>query len=138
MERSEARAVNLHELVSGVMEAREPEWLRKGLHVENTLPVTPVEVFVDESEVEQVVLSLLIHVEHAVENYAGQACSCQQPCPGDRVQIAVDFEGPSEVSETPDEPTSGDSFSLPGLPSDRAEPWRRHSLIPDAAGWVPL
>ena len=31
LERSEARAVNLHELVSGVMEAREPEWLRKGV-----------------------------------------------------------------------------------------------------------
>ncbi|HYI95296.1 MAG TPA: response regulator [Bryobacteraceae bacterium] len=113
LERSEARAVNLHELVTGVMEAREPEWLRKGLHVENTLPVTPVEVFVDESELEQVVLSLLIQVEHTVENYAGNRVRVSSRVLGTRVQIAIDFEGPAEVSDTPDEPTPGDAFSLP-------------------------
>jgi CheY-like chemotaxis protein len=113
LERSDARAVNLHELVNDVMEAREPEWLRKGLHVENMLPVTPVEVFVDESELEQVVLSLLIHVEHTVENYTGKRVRVSSRVLGTRVQIAVDFEGPSEVSSTPDEPAPGDAFSLP-------------------------
>lgn len=112
MERSEARPVNLYQLVSGVMEAREPEWRRKGLQVENALPVTPMEVFVDESELEQVVLSVLIHVEHAVEDHPGNPVRVSSRVLGNRLQITVDFAGPSELSHVAEEPTSGDSFGL--------------------------
>ena len=83
MEESEARAVNLHEIVSGVMEAREPEWRRKGIRVENGLPVSArSKSYADESELEQVLLSLLIHVEHAVEDQAAKNVPGQQPCSG--------------------------------------------------------
>lgn len=113
LESSEARAVNLHQLVSRIMEAREPEWLRKGLHVENALPVSPVEVFVDESELEQVVLSLLINVEHAVENFTTHSVRVSSRVLGARVQVAVVFSGPAEIPNAAEEPASGDSFSLP-------------------------
>ena len=113
IEGSESREVNLHQLVSGVMEAREPEWRRKGIPVENTLPVSPVEVFADESELEQVMLSLLIHVEHATQlSQTMQPVRVNSRVLGNRVQISIDFSGSSLIAKAADEPTSGDSFSL--------------------------
>ena len=112
LERTEAKAVNLHELANRVMEAREPEWKRKCIPVENGLPVTPVEVFVDESELEQVLLSLLIHVEHAVQDKPGEPVEVHSRVLGSRVQITIDFHGPSALTVAADEPASGDSFSL--------------------------
>jgi CheY-like chemotaxis protein len=111
MEQSEARAVNLHELVSGVMEAREPEWRRKGIVAENALPVSPIEVYADESELEQVFLSLLIHVEHAVQEQPSKTVRVSSRVLGARVQIAIDFSSPA-VPSVIQEPTSGDSFGL--------------------------
>lgn len=112
MEGSEARAVNLHEIANGVMEAREPEWRRKHVRVENGLPVSPVEVFADESELEQITLSLLIHAEHAVQDRPGGQIRVNSRVLGSRVQITVDFSGPDVQPIPPDEPTSGDSFGL--------------------------
>jgi signal transduction histidine kinase len=112
MERSEAGAVNLHQLVSNVMEAREPEWKRKEIRLENALPVSPVEVFVDESELEQVVLSLLIHVEHAVQNHAGKSVRLSSRVLGSRIQISIDFSGPADMGDLLREPTAADSFGL--------------------------
>jgi two-component system, cell cycle sensor histidine kinase and response regulator CckA len=112
MERSEAQPVNLHQLVSSVMEAREPEWRRKGIRLENALPVSPVEVFADESELEQVVLSLLIHVEHAVENHSGKSVRLSSRVLGSRIQVSIDFAGPQGMEELVQEPTAADSFGL--------------------------
>ncbi|HYP05164.1 MAG TPA: GAF domain-containing protein [Bryobacteraceae bacterium] len=112
MERSEARPVNLHELVSTVMEARESEWRRKGIGLENALPVSPVEVFADESELEQVVLSLLIHVEHAVENHPGKSVRLSSRVLGTRIQVSIDFAGPATLEDLQEEPTAAGSFGL--------------------------
>ena len=112
MERSEAKAVNVHQLVSTVMEAREPEWRRKGIGLENAIPVSPVEVFADESELEQVVLSLLIHVEHAVENHAGKSVRLSSRVLGSRIQVSIDFAGPAGMEELQDGPAAADSFGL--------------------------
>ncbi len=112
MEQSEAQAVNLHQLVSGVMEAREPEWKRKGIVVENSLPLSPIEVYADESELEQVFLSLLIHVEHAVQDQPAKKVRVSSRVLGARVQIAIDFSSPALMPSIVQEPTSGDSFGL--------------------------
>jgi signal transduction histidine kinase len=112
IERSEARAVNLHEVVNGVIEAREPEWRRKVLRLENNIPVTPVEVFADESELEQVMLSLLIHVEHAVQDRTGEAVRVNSRVLGSRVQITIDFSNSAQLPIASEESTSGDSFGL--------------------------
>ena len=109
MEQSEAQAVNLHQLVSGVMEAREPEWKRKGILVENSLPLSPIEVYADESELEQVFLSLLIHVEHAVQDQATKKVRVSSRVLGVRVQTAIDFSSPALMPSIVQEPTSGDS-----------------------------
>jgi CheY-like chemotaxis protein len=94
------------------MEAREPEWRRKGITGENALPVSPIEVYADESELEQVVLSLLIHVEHAVEDQAAKNVRVSSRVLGARVQIAIDFSSPAVIPSGIQEPTSGDSFGL--------------------------
>jgi two-component system sensor histidine kinase EvgS len=112
MERSEARPVNLHQLVSSVVEVREPEWRRKGIRVENALPVSPVEVFAEESELEQVVLSILIHVEHAVENHPGKGVRLSSRVLGSRIHVSIDFSGPADMHELLEEPTAADSFGL--------------------------
>ena len=80
--------------------------------MENTLPVTPVEVFADESELEQVMLSLLIHVEHAVQDRARAGVRVNSRVLGSRVQITIDFSALLALPSLPDEPTSGDSFGL--------------------------
>jgi CheY-like chemotaxis protein len=113
MERAEARCVNLHQLVSNVMESRESEWRRKGIELENAVPVVPVEVFVEESEIEQVFLSLLIHVEHAVQNHPAKHVRLNSRVLGSRVQVSVDFPGTTIITAAAEEPTTGDSFSLP-------------------------
>ena len=46
---------------------------------ENALPVSPIEVYADESELEQVFLSLLIHVEHAVQDQSTKNVPSEQP-----------------------------------------------------------
>jgi signal transduction histidine kinase/CheY-like chemotaxis protein len=112
MEQSEARPVNLHQLVSGVIEAREPEWKRKGILAENALPLSPIEVYADESELEQVFLSLLIHAEHAVQDQAAKNVRVSSRVLGARVQIAIDFSSPTVIPSALQEPTSGDSFGL--------------------------
>jgi signal transduction histidine kinase/CheY-like chemotaxis protein len=112
MERSEATSLNLHQLVSTVMEAREPEWRRKGIRIENALPVSPVEVFAEESELEQVVLSLLIHVEHAVENHSGKSVRLSSRVLGNRIQVSIDFAGPADMRDLLEEPVAADSFGL--------------------------
>ena len=105
--------VNLHQLVSTVMEAREPEWRRKGIGLENALPVSPVEVFADEGELEQVSLSLLIHVEHAVENHPGKSVRLSSRVLGTRVQVSIDFAGPANIDRVAAKsPSPRDSFGL--------------------------
>ena len=111
MERAEARSLNLHQLVSNVMEAREAEWRRKGIELENAVPVLPVEVFVEESEIEQVFLSLLIHIEHAVQNHSTKHVRLSSRVLGSRVQVSVDFPG-TTILETAEGTTTEDSFSL--------------------------
>ena len=110
MERAEARAINLHHLVSNIVDVREPEWQRKHIALENTLPLSPVEVFADESELEQVILSLLVHVEHALEQHPGRTARMSSRVLGNRVQISIDFSGTMENYF--DDHSSGDSFSL--------------------------
>jgi signal transduction histidine kinase/CheY-like chemotaxis protein len=112
MERAEARSVNLHQLVSNVMEAREPEWRRKGIELDNGVPVVPVDVFVEEGEIEQVFLSLLIHIEHAVQNHPAKHVRLSSRVLGSRVQVSIDFPGTTILAATADKPATEDSFSL--------------------------
>jgi signal transduction histidine kinase/CheY-like chemotaxis protein len=112
MERAEARSLNLHQLVSNVVEAREAEWRRKRIELENAIPMLPVDVFVEEGEIEQVFLSLLVHVEHAVQNQPRKHVRLTSRVLGSRVQVSVDFPRTTILAATEDEPTTEDSFSL--------------------------
>jgi len=69
-----ARPVDINALMAGLIQFREPEWKSLGLRVQNRLSTRPAFVLGAQGQIEQVLLSLLVHAEQcAAEHYASDA-----------------------------------------------------------------
>jgi CheY-like chemotaxis protein len=112
MERGESKPLDLHDLVNSLLEIREHERELKGIRAENALPLSPIQVLVDRAQLEQAVLTVLVHAEHAAAGSVDKTIRVTSRVIGKRVQVFFDCSHTG--TENPFENMNvGDFFGLP-------------------------
>jgi CheY-like chemotaxis protein len=112
MERGEARPLDIYGIVNNLLEIREHERELKGIRADISLPLAPVQVLADRAQIEQALLTVLVHAEHAAASSADKSMRVTSRVLGKRVQVFFDFS--HTVTEDPFENLNvGDYFGLP-------------------------
>jgi signal transduction histidine kinase/CheY-like chemotaxis protein len=113
MEQGEAAAavIDIHGLASGLLELRRAENHRKGIIIENQLPVSPVSVLADQSQLEQAMLTVLVEAELAALSSCDKTLRATGRILGRRVLVLLDVGRPA-MSEDPPPPREGTGFPV--------------------------
>lgn len=112
MEGWERKPLDLYGLLNDVLEAREPEMTRRGLTLQNEVPLVRVEVLGDRSQLDHLLIMLLVAGEHAAAEAPDRTLKVSGRVLGRRV--AISFGCSSRIAaETIEEALSGDSRSFP-------------------------
>ncbi|HLH37533.1 MAG TPA: GAF domain-containing protein [Bryobacteraceae bacterium] len=90
-EHAGARSVDVNALLAGLIRFRDPEWKSLGLRVQQRL--SPQEVFVlgAQGQIEQVLLSLLVHAEQCAADAPGKTITIESGVLAHRAVIEVEY-----------------------------------------------
>lgn len=92
--------LDLIELLRGLIDFREREWAARGIALRNLLPDKPALVLGIEGQLEQIFLSLLVHVEQSVAGQTDRTVSIGAAIMGGRVLVEINY--PRETDESTD------------------------------------
>lgn len=102
VEQGSLTRLDLVTLLSGLAEFREREWRSQCIQVTTLFPPVPVTVLALRGQLEQVILSLLIHAEQRLAVAAEKWITLGVAAVGDRAVITLSFTAPPAAE--PDEP----------------------------------
>ncbi len=109
-ERSEPSSINIHALVSDIIELRSREWKSKGIASGNEIPVLPISVLADQSQLEQVFLNLVVQAEQALATASVKRIAITSRLIGSKIQIGIDVSSASPQGPALRSNENGDSF----------------------------
>jgi signal transduction histidine kinase len=112
MEHREARPLDVNALVSSLLELRSSERSIKQVRCENSLPVEPAVVLADRGQLEQAVLTVLVHAEHAAAESLDRKLHVSSRVVGRKILIAVDCSRPASGNSS-HVVNLGDYFGFP-------------------------
>jgi K+-sensing histidine kinase KdpD len=95
MEQREATALDLHGLASTLLELRAEENSRRGIRIENNLPVAPVIVLADQSQMEQAILTVLVRAELAAASSSERTLRANSRIIGRKVLLSFEVSRPA-------------------------------------------
>lgn len=95
MEQRQATPLDIHGLTSRLLELRSDETVRKGIQLDNSLPVEPVVVLADQSQLEQALLTVIVNAEHAAASSARRTLRATSRIIGRKVLISFDVSRPA-------------------------------------------
>lgn len=110
-ETSDPVPVNIHEVVSTIAELRSQVWNLKGIKGEHQLPVFPVQVLANQSQLEQVFLNLIVQAEQDLLSEAEKCIRITSRVLGAHVQIALEVSSGSSPLQSSAENGTADTFS---------------------------
>lgn len=97
-EEAQAKTIDLHRLLSGLVEFRSREWVKRGVQVRNRIPATGgLLVIGSQSQLEQVFLNLLVHAEQSMSGASEQTLTLTTAQLGRRALVEIAF------TETPEQ-----------------------------------
>jgi K+-sensing histidine kinase KdpD len=109
----EFKPLNLIGVITSLMEFREREWELKGLHVRNQLPQAVCTVIGNQSQLEQVMLNLLVHAEQSLAGLENQNINIGAKTIGRKLLVTIEY---SEVAApSADQDVFADSASADAL-----------------------
>jgi K+-sensing histidine kinase KdpD len=101
---------DINEIAAGLFRFREPEWKTAGLQTQDRLSGEPAPVLGSRSQIEQVLLNLLVHAEHRAARSPAKTLSVHSSVIAQKVLVEIGY------STTAEEETSGaDPFSAASL-----------------------
>ena len=112
MEHREARPLDVNSLVSSLVELRSDVRAIKHVRCENSLPVEPATILADRSQLEQAVLTVLVHAEHAAAESLDRQLKVSSRIVGPKVLIAIDCSPPASGYSS-HQMNLGDYFGFP-------------------------
>jgi signal transduction histidine kinase len=101
-EQTETKPLNVNFLVGSLMEFREPEWNTKGVQARDNLPQHPAIVLGNQSQLEQVMLNLLVHAEQSLVNAPVKSIAVSSRNLGRGVVITIDYSDRLQEAKTTD------------------------------------
>jgi signal transduction histidine kinase/CheY-like chemotaxis protein len=99
-EDSGARPVDVNALITGLMQFREPEWKQLGLRVQNRVSTQSAFALGAQGQIEQVLLSLLVHAEQCAANAAAKTITVASSVLARRVLVEIAYS----VKDSPRDP----------------------------------
>ena len=90
-EQTETKPLNVNGVLSSLMEFREREWNLKGLQARDNLPEGSLLVLGNQSQIEQVMLNLLVHAEQSLTGAPVKTISVSSRVIGRHVRITIDY-----------------------------------------------
>lgn len=112
MERSESKPLDLCALVNGLLDIRQEDRERKGVVCENTIPISPLEVLADQAQLEQALLTMIVHAEHVAASAPDRTLRVGSRVMGRKVLISI--ECAAQAATDPfKELGQGDYFGFP-------------------------
>jgi len=114
-EQTETKPLNVNGVLSSLMEFREREWNLKGLQVRDNLPEGSQLVLGNQSQLEQVMLNLLVHAEQSLAESPVKTIAVSSRVIGRHVRMMIDYSDHTQVSEPVDpfdEQPSGSDLGL--------------------------
>jgi K+-sensing histidine kinase KdpD len=111
---------DLNALVQSLIEFRGPAWSAQSLHLQARLSPEQMMVRGLAGQIEQVLLSLLLHAEQRAAQYAPNTLAIQTSVMGSSVHVEIGYSAPSGLAEREGEQ---DPFSRAVLPSPMRWPW---------------
>ncbi|HYO84002.1 MAG TPA: hypothetical protein VES20_21545 [Bryobacteraceae bacterium] len=111
-EQRHSAPLDLHDLISCLLEMRAPDRARRGVELENRLPVSPEMVFGERGQLEHAMLTVLVHIEQCAIAAAERKFSVSSRRDDETVIIYFASAAPAR-SATDTHSTSGDYFGLP-------------------------
>ncbi len=111
-EQTETKPLNLNGLLSGLMGFREREWILKGLQVHDNLLPGGFTIMGNQSQLEQVMLNLLVHAEQCLAESPVKTISVSNRVIGRRALVIIEY---SDLTQTND---PGDPFEQQTTGSD--------------------
>jgi signal transduction histidine kinase/CheY-like chemotaxis protein len=115
MDQGESKPLNINTLLASLMEFRETECALKGVLARSNFSITPLIIDGDRSQIEQVMLNLLVHAEQSLFEAHDRQISVTSRSAGKEALIAIDYTDrtPSTGSGDPfSGERGGDSFGL--------------------------
>jgi signal transduction histidine kinase len=107
-----ARPVEINGLMAGLITFREPEWKMLALRVQNRLSTQPAVVLGAQGQIEQVLLSLLVHAEQCAAEALAKTITVESSLLGRRVLLEIGYS----VVDAPSDPfAEGGSLESSGL-----------------------
>jgi len=103
MERRESRTIDLYALLARLVEVRRSEQSRRGISTVNQIIPAPLEVWADEGQLEQALLTVIVQAEQAAQAAPDNQIRIHSRILGARVQIAF------ESTAAPDAPRAGEA-----------------------------
>jgi signal transduction histidine kinase len=102
MEQTEPKPIEIFGVAGSLVALRQAEASRKGVQLDNAVPISSVQVMADRSQIEQVLLSLVVHAEVAAAGaVAGTVCVAGRVV-GKRAQISISYTATDEVTSRPE------------------------------------
>jgi CheY-like chemotaxis protein len=101
-EQTETKPLNVNGILSSLMEFREREWNLKGLQARDNLPEGSLSVLGNQSQLEQVLLNLLVHAEQSLAESPVKTISVSSRVIGRHVRITIDYSDQTQVAEQGD------------------------------------
>ncbi len=111
MEKREPKPLDLHGLLNRLLDARREDRERREIVLESRVAAAPVEVWADQAQMEQALLTVLVHAEEAAAVAEDRALRIVSRITGSRVQIVFSAEAPGDGGVS--EPDLADYFGFP-------------------------
>jgi signal transduction histidine kinase/CheY-like chemotaxis protein len=109
-ETGEPRILDINALVNRLREIRDRDWALKGIHAEVTIPLLPVYVMADQSQIEQTILNLLLYCEHQLSDSTEKTLRVGSRVIGKRVLICFEYSRKDDDCGDPFGADSAESF----------------------------
>ncbi|MBC8165309.1 MAG: hybrid sensor histidine kinase/response regulator [Bryobacteraceae bacterium] len=111
MEQREPKPLDIHSLLSDLLEIRKEERKRRGLALETKIPLHPADVLADKGQLEQALLTVIVQAEHAASSAPDRTIRVEARIVGARVQCA--FESTPQATAAAEETALADYFGFP-------------------------
>jgi C4-dicarboxylate-specific signal transduction histidine kinase len=102
--------VDINEIAAGLFRFREPEWKTAGIHAQDRISGEPAPVLGSRSQIEQVLLNLLVHAEHRAAQTPSKTLSLHSSVIAQKVLVEIGYSTTAE-----EETSGGDPFSAASL-----------------------
>jgi signal transduction histidine kinase len=102
--------LDINEIASGLFRFREPEWKTAGLQAQDRLSREPAPVLGSRSQIEQVLLNLLVHAEHRAAKSPAKTLSVHSSVMAQKVLVEIAYS-----TTTEEEASGADPFSAASL-----------------------